>query len=107
MIPARVAGGLVTLREEPVRHPWLATPDELRDHVASERPAPRDVYRWAIWHGWSAEEAGMWAANCAGIPIIDGDDALVPWRLREVQHLEFLRAIVGAGRLAGDTEAGA
>lgn len=106
MIPRRIVAGLGTLVDEPVRHPWLRTPDELVDDVAPDLPAPRDVYRWAIQRGWSSAAAGNWAAFVAGVPIVDGDDGLHrAWRLREVQHLEFLRALVVAGRLAGDTAA--
>ncbi|HEX5012707.1 MAG TPA: hypothetical protein VFV72_01015, partial [Candidatus Limnocylindrales bacterium] len=69
-------------------------------------PGPREVYRWAIQRGWSEEAAGNWAAFVAGVPIVDGENVLGrAWRVREIEHLEFLRAIVGSGRLAGDTAA--
>lgn len=83
-----------------------AVPDELRDDITLELPSPRAVYRWAIQRGWSAEQAGNWAAYCAGLLLVDGEKLLQrPWTLREVEHLVFLRALVGVGRLDGDSEA--
>lgn len=70
-----------------------------------ESPSPRDVYRWAIRHGWSQEAAGNWAAWCAGIPLVVGEDLIRAWHVREVDHLIFLRELVASGRLDDDLEA--
>lgn len=97
---------VVTLdRERPLRHPWLTTPDELSDDIAVDLPAPREVYRWAIQRGWSEAAAGNWAAFCAGVPVVDGEEIHRAWRIREVQQLEFMRWLVAAGRIKGDEAA--
>ena len=95
---------VVTLNRERPLHPWLRTPDELDDHL---RPTtPRETYGRALLAGFGAEHAGTLAAWRAGIHLVGEDDAPVTgWRLREVQHLEFLRSIVRTGRLAGDAKA--
>src|SRR5712671_701894 len=75
--------------------------------VTTPDPSPSSVYRWAIQHGWSQAEAGNWAAWCAGLPIVEGEDLPVnAWTVRAVEHLIWLRWCNATGRLAGDTEAG-
>lgn len=83
--------------DEPTAHDLLA---------ALALPRPRETYRWAIQRGWSAELAGNWAAWCAGLPIYDGEDLpRTAWTPAAIERLLFLRWLVAAGRLAGDTAA--
>jgi hypothetical protein len=80
----------------------------MHDELADLRDlSPRAIYRWAIARGWSADEAGNWAAWCSGIDLVDGEELpKAGWTLRAVGHALFLRYLPRpAGSVARPTRA--
>jgi hypothetical protein len=94
----------ITLSDPPVLPAAARSPhDELEDLRAL---SPRQIYRWAIVRGWSADEAGNWAAWCSGIDLLDGDELpKAGWTLRAVGHALFLRYLHETGQIGGPTDA--
>jgi hypothetical protein len=88
---------LITLQRPP-----LTEPDELAD---LRDLSPRSVHRWALARGWSAEEAGNWAAWCSGLPVVDGErEPTSAWSLRSIEHLMFTRYLAETGQIGGPEE---
>jgi hypothetical protein len=90
------------------RHPLLpaAQVRSMHDELADLRDlSPRAIYRWAIAHGWSVDEAGNWAAWCSGIDLDDGDELpKAGWTLRAVGHALFLRYLHETDQIGGPTD---
>jgi hypothetical protein len=64
---------------------------------AGSTPRPAAAYRQLLMQGLAPEEAGNVTAILAGIPI-----AAEPWKVREINHLLFLRALREGGRFGYD-----
>jgi hypothetical protein len=83
------------LRQRLLDRLWPPPPDELEELVQHD---PVAVYRWAQRRGWTAGQAGAWAAWIVGLPITDGAHPMAPWRLSEVLALAFMRQTVDRWR---------
>jgi hypothetical protein len=69
----------------------------IQDHETIPVPvAVAATVRFLQRSGFSPNEAVNLTARVAGLPTVRGG-----WSPRQVEHLIFLRAIVGSGRLAG------
>jgi hypothetical protein len=80
-----------------LREPVVMPPDE--------QPDPEKAYRSSLASGWPEEAAAAWAAWTIQLPTAT-EGAPLPWSMREVRQLRFLRAIYEAGGFVGDREDG-
>lgn len=60
-------------------------------------PRPAAAYRLLVMQGLAPDEAANITAVMRGLPI-----GAIPWTVREISHLLFLRAMHEAGRFGPD-----
>lgn len=64
---------------------------------------PEIAYRAAVQAGWDQSTAAAWAAWTVGLPTANGERGPIPWTIREVRHLRFLRLAAAAGVFGDDS----
>lgn len=62
-----------------------------------EEVDPEAAYRAATDAGWDESTSAAWAAWTVHLPTANGEKGPIPWTIREVRHLRFLRAEYAAG----------
>ena len=65
--------------------------------TAGTTPRPAAAYRQLMMRGLAPDEAANVTAVMRGIPL-----GATPWKVREISHLLFLRAMHEAGRFGQD-----
>lgn len=71
-------------------------PDEL-DNISHDLNL---AYRTALMAGMG-DQSASWAAHAIGLRLVDGENLMRPWTLRQVRDMAFYRAAHRSGRLRG------